>query len=171
MICPNCGFDNVPGTEECSACKQDLTHLDRAMPLDRFEQRLLSDTIRVLKPTKPVAVRPTHTLKDALAEMVLHKVGAVVVVDEQEKLLGILSERDLTQKAVARFSDWNRLPVADFMTARPTTVTLDEPLAFAFHKMDVGEYRHLPVVEGEVPVGMISVKGLLAYVAKHLSDK
>ena len=48
MICPNCGFDNVPGGEECAQCRQDLTHLDRPQPLDRFEQRLLADTIRVL---------------------------------------------------------------------------------------------------------------------------
>lgn len=171
MICPNCGFDNVPGAEECTQCKQDLTHLDRPTPLDRFEQRLLSDTIRVLGPTKPVAVRPQDTLRHALSAMVLHKVGAVVVADEAEKLVGILSERDLTQKAVGGADTLDRLLVADHMTVRPTTVSLDDPLVYAFHRMDVGDYRHLPVVDGETPIGMISVKGLLTYVAKHLSDK
>ena len=171
MICPNCGFDNVPGGEECAQCKQDLTHLDRPTPLDRFEQRLLADTIRVLEPTKPVAVRPQDSLRHALSAMVLHKVGAVVVTDDADKLVGIFSERDLTQKAVGGADGLDRMKVADHMTAAPTTVTLDEPLVYAFHKMDVGEYRHLPGVEGETPIGMISVKGLLAYGAKQLSDK
>jgi CBS domain-containing protein len=171
MICPNCGFDNVPGAEECDQCRQDLTHLDRPVPLDRFEQRLQADTIRVLQPVKPVAVRPADSLRHALSAMVLHKVGAVVVLDEQDKLVGILSERDLTHKAVGGREPLERLKVADFMTPRPMTVTLDEPLVYAFHKMDVGEYRHLPVVDGETPIGMISVKGLLTYVARHLAEK
>lgn len=161
----------MPGAEECGQCRQDLTHLDRPIPLDRFEQRLLADSIRVLQPAKTVAVRPTDSLRKALSAMVLHKVGAVVVTDEKEKLIGILSERDLTHRAVGKPEPLEKLTVADFMTPRPMTVTLDEPLVYAFHKMDVGEYRHLPVVEGETPIGMISVKGLLAYVAKHLGEK
>src|SRR5262245_40033653 len=120
MICPNCGFDNVPGAEECAQCKQDLTHLDRPQPMDRFEQRLLADTIRVLEPAQTVAVRPTDTLRQALSAMVTHKVGAVVVTDDGGKLVGIFSERDLTQKAVGGAETLEQMKVADHMTPGPT---------------------------------------------------
>ena len=61
-----------------------------------------------------------------------------------------------------------QLPVDQFMTPRPDTVTASDNIAFALHKMDVGGYRHLPVVnEGGRPVGILSVKRILHYLAEH----
>jgi CBS domain-containing protein len=166
MICPNCGFDNVPGAEECSACEQDLTHLDRPDPRERLVQSLLMDTVRDLDPVKIVQVHPSETLKEALATMAKHNVGAVLVVDEKDLILGILSERDILNRVCGIIKDYHERRVNEFMTPNPVSVAMDEKLAFALHKMDVGGYRHLPVVENQRPAGMISVRDLLRYVAR-----
>lgn len=170
MICPNCGFDNVPGSEECASCLQDLTHLDRPEPRDRIEQSLLADTVRDLGPVRPVQILPSVTLQDALATMAKNNVGAVLVVDEQDLILGILSERDILNRVCGLITDYQHCFVRDFMTANPVTVSPDEKLAFALHKMDVGGYRHLPVVDHLHPVGMISVRDLMRYVTKLIKN-
>jgi CBS domain-containing protein len=56
--------------------------------------------------------------------------------------------------------------VSEFMTPDPETVRATDTLAFALHKMDCGGYRHLPVVEGGQPLGMISVRDMLRHVTR-----
>jgi len=56
MICPRCGFDNLPGQNECRRCLCDLTALDRPEPHDRVESSLMQDTVDQLRPGPPVTV-------------------------------------------------------------------------------------------------------------------
>src|SRR6266508_4976877 len=98
MICPNCGNDNVPGSEECSECHQDLTQLDLPIPKDRIERSLMEDQVGVLGPNPPITVRPTATVQEAIQTMLDHNIGALMVVDKDGKVLGIFSERDLLVK-------------------------------------------------------------------------
>ena len=58
-------------------------------------------------------------------------------------------------------------PAAEFMTANPESVTADDTLAKALHKMDVGRYRHLPVIDDGKPVGIIAVQDLVRHIT-HL---
>ncbi len=170
MICPNCGFDNVPGEESCDQCQQDLTHLDQVAPIEPIGSRLVNDKVKDLQPPAPYLLDRKATIQDALAQFSTHRIGAVLIVDEQKQLLGILSERDITLRVAGLHDAIQNLCVEDFMTPKPETVQLTDPLVFALHKMDVGDYRHLPVVDKGVPVGMISVRGLLAHMTRHLSD-
>jgi CBS domain-containing protein len=89
----------------------------------------------------------------------------VVVVSASGALTGILTERDFLMK-VAGQPHYALLPVRDFMTREPETVSLADTLAFALGKMDAGGYRHLPVVEDELPIGVISVRDILRHVTK-----
>src|SRR5262245_10012204 len=146
MICPNCGHDNLPGSEECSSCLQDLTQLDRPCASNRVERSLMEDPVGSLCRHDPVVVRPTATVRQAIQAMLGPGGGALLVVDEVGKLVGIISERDLLTKAVNEQTSFYSLPVHQFMTPKPETVKTDDSLAFALHKMDVGGYRHLPVV-------------------------
>ena len=50
--------------------------------------------------------------------------------------------------------------------ANPETVSADDTLDFALHKMDCGGYRHLPVLQGDRPVGMISVRDMLKHITR-----
>src|ERR1700736_2438597 len=147
MICPNCGNDNLPGSEECSNCQQDLTQLDRPTAQDRVERSLMEDPVGALQPRAPITVRPTATVQEAIRTMLDRNLGALLVVDSDGKLLGIFSERDLLTKVAGLHESYAELPVAQFMTANPETVTAEDTLAFAIHKMDIGGFRHLPILE------------------------
>jgi CBS domain-containing protein len=166
MICPNCGYDNLPGGEECSSCGQDLTQLDRPVARDRVERSLMEDTVGALLSIRPVVVAPTASLQQALAAMIGPGVGALLVVDGDGKLLGILTERDLLTKVVGLHHPFDHLPVQQFMTPDPEAVSVSDSLAFALHKMDGGGYRHVPVVKDGRPVGVVSIRDMLRHITK-----
>src|SRR5262249_34965907 len=154
MICPNCGHDNLPGIEECSRCLQDLTQLDRPMAGNRVERSLMEDPVSVLQPRQPVTVRAGTSVREAIGIMLGADLGALLVVGADGGLLGIFSERDLLTKVAGVREPYADLPVRDVMTPNPETVTATDTLAFALHKMDVGGYPHLPVVDEGKPVGV-----------------
>jgi CBS domain-containing protein len=89
-----------------------------------------------------------------------------LVVDTAGKLLGIFSERDLLTKVAGIHQSFADLPVQQFMTANPETVTAKDTLAFALHKMDVGGYRHMPVVSEDQPAGVISVRDMVRHITQ-----
>lgn len=170
MICPNCGFDNLPGAEECSSCLQDLTQLDRPIPLDRIERNLMETPVAALRPPRPVTVPPTTTLADVMRLMLERDLGAVLVAGGDGKLLGIFSERDLLTKVAGLHDAYAELPVSQFMTAKPETISSEDTLAFAIHKMDIGGYRHLPLVKDGRPTGVISVRDMVRYITRLCRD-
>jgi CBS domain-containing protein len=170
MICPNCGHDNLPGGEECSSCGQDLTQLDRPVARDRVERSLMEDTVGSLCTTEPFVTLPTATLQEALQTMLTRSVGAVLVTNADGLLLGILTERDLLTKVVGFHREYAHLLVQQFMTSEPEAVTFGDSLAFALHKMDIGGYRHLPVVRDGRAVGVISVRDMLRHITKLCKD-
>ena len=170
MICPNCGHDNLPGSEECSSCLQDLTQLDRPTAHNRIERSLMEDHVSVLNPKRPITVRETATVREAVQAMLASGIGALLVVDAGGKLLGIFSERDLLVKVAGQPVPQIDAPVSQFMTANPESVTADDTLAFALHKMDVGGYRHLPVLKDGKPLAVVSVRDLLRHITRLCKD-
>ena len=166
MICPTCGWDNLPGNEECSHCQQDLTPLDRPMAQNRVEQSLMEDRVSALRPHSPITVTPATTIQQAIQVMLKHNLGSLLVVDEQGKLVGILSERDLLKKIAPLPEPYTDLQVEDYMTPNPEAITPDDTLAFALHKMDIGGYRHLPVLSEGKPSGVISVRDMLRHITR-----
>ena len=166
MYCPNCGYDNLPGSEECGNCGMDMTKLDLPAPQTRIERSLMEDPVSVLRPKKPFTVLPNTTVQDAIQLMLERDIGALLVVDEGGQLLGIFSERDLLTKVAGLHDPYAHLPVHQFMTPRPETVEETHTLAFALHLMDVGGYRHLPVVRERLPVGVISVRDMLRHITR-----
>ena len=103
--------------------------------------------------------------EDALTEvaqrMVDRDVGAVVVMDGT-RLAGILTERDVLRAVAAGMQD--DTAVKDWMTRDPETMEPDEPTLHAAVLMIHGGFRHLPLVEGEEVVGMLSIRDLMRIV-------
>ncbi len=166
MICPHCAYDNLPGSEQCENCLADLTQLDQPVAQDRVEQSLMEDTVSQLQPRQAIALTPAATVKQAIDLLLSHDIGAVVIVDDDGKLLGIFSERDLLTKVASPTVDHMARPVRDFMTPNPATVRPTDTLAFVLHQMDVGGYRHLPVLKDGQPLGMISVRDMLHHMTR-----
>jgi CBS domain-containing protein len=163
MKCPACGFDrNAPGADACANCELPLARLDEYVPQGPVEQSLTGDTIAVLDPRAPVTVAATAPLRDAMRQLIAARIGALLVTDSAGALVGILTERDFLTK-VAGAPGFETEPVSAFMTRDPETVAPNDRLAVALGKMDAGGYRHLPVVDGGKPVGVISVRDVLRH--------
>jgi CBS domain-containing protein len=166
MICPHCGHDNLPGSEECSHCLMDLTQLDQPIAHNRIERSLMEEPVSVLQPREPITVRPETTVRDTIRIMLECDIGALLVVDEHDKLLGIFSERDLLTRVAGLHDPYADLPIKQFMTPNPETVTATDTLAFALHKMDGGGYRHMPVLQDGRPIGVVSVRDMLRHITR-----
>lgn len=166
MICPQCTYDNVPGSEVCARCQQDLTQLDVPVAHDRVERSLMEDAVRRLRLRTPITVSPEQSIHEAVGVMLQTNVGALLVLDSSGKLVGIFSERDLLLKVAGDNPPVLDRPVREVMTANPETVTPDDSLAFVLHKMDVGGYRHVPVVDQGQPLGVISVRDMLHHLTR-----
>lgn len=124
------------------------------------------DQVGLLQPKPPLTVSPKTTIREAIQQLLSHNVGALLVVDSAGKLLGIFSERDLLKKVAGIHESFEDLIIADFMTANPESITLKDNLNFALHKMDCGGYRHLPILSGGVPCGVVSVRDMLKHITR-----
>ena len=100
------------------------------------------------------------TVSEAARLMKKMNVGAVMVV-EKEKLIGIVTERDLVFRVLAESRDPKTTRLADVMTAKPQTIDPDRPFGHALHLMYESGFRHVPVVEHGRPVGMVSARDVL----------
>jgi CBS domain-containing protein len=113
-------------------------------------------TILATKGYTVITIRPEHTLKEAAIKLTEHKIGAMVVVDEEEHVAGILSERDIVRAAASR-DDVLSLRVSDIMTRRVTTGTANDDVLAVIHTMTERRFRHLPIVEQGKLVGIVSI--------------
>jgi CBS domain-containing protein len=95
-------------------------------------------------------------VRDATREMDVRNVGAALVVDSAKRLVGIFTERDLLRRVVAQGRDPNATAVAEVMTRDPDTVGPRHFAVDALRLMREGGYRHLPVVDAERIVGILS---------------
>lgn len=125
-------------------------------------------TIRQILGDRPLLqVTPGETLRTAAALMAGHQVGALAVLDDGQ-LVGILSERDIVFRCVGRGLSADETTAGAVMTQEPVTVGIDEPISQAL-AVKLGEaYRHMPVVEGDRVVGLLSYRDIPAeYVMMH----
>ncbi len=106
-------------------------------------------------------VGPTETARNAAKLMRERKVAAVLVM-EAERLIGIITERDMTSRVIAADRDPDATKCREIMTANPDTLSPSDTASDAISMMRSRNYRHLPVVEGIKVVGMVSVRDLYA---------
>jgi CBS domain-containing protein len=115
-----------------------------------------------------LTVAPEEPLKEVSERMVARDVGAALVT-EGEQLVGIVTERDVL-RAVARGID-EGTRVADLMTPDPETMEPDESTQHAAVLMIHGGFRHLPIVEGDQVVGMLSIRDLMRLVLEDSAPR
>jgi CBS domain-containing protein len=168
--CPFCDFDNIQGIDLCAKCEQPLTDEYLRDPETAVERGLLSDRLGALKPHRPVVVSRDMTTRDVLRLMVERKIGSVLVMNG-DQLIGIFSERDALMKLNAEAAQLSDRPVAEFMTTKVESLDSRSKIAFAVHRMDLGSYRHVPVVDQNgQPTGVISVRDILRYITERASE-
>lgn len=169
-LCPFCGAGNLEGADECDDCGQSLSELSRPHATSTIEHGLYKDRIRMLWPRKPLAVEPTRPVGEVLQLLVNNTVGCVVVA-ERDKVVGIFTERDAILKLGSDAQVMAGRPIADFMTANPQVLTANDKIVYALQRMDLGGYRHVPLVDDNgALVGIISVRDILQYFMQKVSS-
>ncbi|MEW6730114.1 MAG: CBS domain-containing protein [Acidobacteriota bacterium] len=166
MNCPDCGHENIAGTEICDECGHDLAGLDLPVATTHLQKKIMEDPLENLHPAAPLLISPDTLVTTALAKMQQERYGCIFVT-EGDRLIGILTERDVLMKLVGQ-TDLSKLTVRNVMTPDPETLTEQDTVAYALNKMSVGGYRHIPIMRGNQPIGMVSVRGILRYISNHL---
>lgn len=115
--------------------------------------RHLSDVVR---DQKPLILPPTATVKEACRCMSDRHVGAVLVTEKQGRLVGIFTGRDAVQRVLATGKSAAKTKLKDVMTATPTTMSPDKTVIDALRLMWDGGFRHVPVIEDDKLVGVVS---------------
>lgn len=115
--------------------------------------RRMSDIVRN---QHPVTLPPTATVKHACECMRKHKVGAVLVTDEDNHLIGIFTGRDVVGRIVAEGKNAATIALSEVMTRNPVTVVPERSAIDALRLMQDAGCRHIPVTEEGKVVGVVS---------------
>jgi CBS domain-containing protein len=170
MFCPYCDSENIEGADVCEACGESLANLDQPMPSSALEWSLLNDCVDTLTNIPPLTVSPDAPLQRVLRLLDQYSLGCVLVVDDG-RLVGIFTERDALLRVGEHAAEWSDEPISRFMTDRVETLDEDAKIAFAVHRMDLGGFRHVPIVtDAGQPTGVISVRDILRYLTYKLAD-
>lgn len=134
---------------------------DKLEVLERRAKMTLKDVL-ASKPMKVLTCKKDCKLADAVTIMDGNNVGSILIVDSEEKLIGIFTERDIMH-CFAKKVAMNEEVMGSVMTQKPLTLDSSVDIAIAVQLMSEKKIRHLPVTEDEKVVGMISYRDLVSY--------
>lgn len=164
MDCPVCGHFNLTGAEVCDNCGADLAGADVPQAATTFHGRLLGEHLDDLGAPAPMTVSPDTRLDLVITAMHAAEVDCVLVM-VNDRLVGIFTDRDAVVKAAGKPLD--QFTVGDFMTPDPVVLRHDDPIAIAIHKMAVGGFRHIPIVENGKPTGVVTARDVFHHLAEQ----
>ncbi|MDA8051921.1 MAG: CBS domain-containing protein [Rhodospirillales bacterium] len=104
-----------------------------------------------------VSIGPTASISEVARLLTGRRIGAVLVLDSEEQILGIVSERDIVHSLAANGARTLEMTAGQLMTRVVRTVTPRTTVIQAMTTMTAGRIRHLPVVDHDVLLGMISI--------------
>lgn len=171
--CPYCGEEITPGADRCEGCLTSFTQRDLPQPTEKeslqkeIMTKKMGDFISQKHP--PIIVKRNTSVREVIEKLQSNSYqGCVLVCDDRKKLIGIVSIRDILHKVagVIKWEETTRIPVEKIMTSNPQTLPKEATLAYALHNMAIGRYRHVPIVENGVPIGVVSLRDIIPYLSK-----
>ncbi|MEM4367497.1 MAG: CBS domain-containing protein [Candidatus Aenigmatarchaeota archaeon] len=124
-------------------------------------------TVKDVMNPKVVVAKPQATIKEAAEIMSQLRIGCLLVM-EDEKVIGIITESDIIGKIVAKKRDPERVTVDEIMTKNIISTTPDETLDEAAEKMVENKIKRLPVLDGGKLVGIITATDLISFEPKMI---
>lgn len=98
-----------------------------------------------------------ETISTLVATLAEKRIGAMMVTDQTDRLVGVISERDVVRAIAEDGSDALRQTVTRYMTSEVVTTSKSENVFAVLDKMTKGRFRHMPVMEGGALIGVVSI--------------
>ena len=166
MLCPVCRSENFEGEDTCENCGADLRASDIPQSALEYHDTVLGDHLHALGFGSMVLVERDLGVADAIRRMHQGNTDCLLVC-EDDRLVGIFTDRDAVVKATDKRLQLFR--VDDFMTPDPVVLRREDTIAVAIHKMAVGEFRHIPIVDDDgSPIGVVSAADVFRHIAAAL---
>jgi CBS domain-containing protein len=154
-----------------------LTFIGRPIPALRARCSIEEDDIVTLnmilrqKPAGFIAVSQDTTIREVLEILSKKRIGAVLVMGDQSELAGILSERDIVRGFACHAVGILDMAAAELMTPDPVIATPATTIAKAMEMMTDGHFRHLPIVDSRVLIGLVSIGDVVkARIDQHMYE-
>lgn len=116
--------------------------------------------ILAAKDSEIASIEPTANLSAAAKLLTTRRIGALVILDAG-RVVGILSERDITRALAENGSAVPQLPVAQVMTRNFSTCDVNDSIGSVMERMTAGKFRHMPVLDKDRLVGLVSIGDVL----------
>jgi CBS domain-containing protein len=123
------------------------------------------------KGSSVISIRPQDTLGRAVEVLRDKRIGALLVTDATGALVGILSERDIVRKLADMPGQTLPQKVEDAMTATVETCAPDEAVVSVLKRMTAGRFRHMPVMDGDALIGMVTIGDVVNYRLNELEHE
>jgi diguanylate cyclase (GGDEF)-like protein/putative nucleotidyltransferase with HDIG domain len=113
------------------------------------------------RPSKVITIKESENIKTAAEKMLSEKIGCLIVNDENGKFVGLLTERDIANRVAVSSETIEKTTVGQIMTARVVSCPPGTPASKAREIMAKNKIRHLPIVENDQILGILSVRDLM----------
>ena len=123
-------------------------------------------TVKTILSTKGgdvISIEPTASLETAVKTLAKHRIGALLVLGPDRRVVGILSERDIVRALAEHGAAVLTQPLSQVMTRKVVTCSQTETVGGIMERMTTGRFRHVPVVEQDQVVGIISIGDVVKY--------
>ncbi len=164
MKCPSCGHDNILGSDECSNCGASLYGLNQT---ENEAPDFIHDPLTTINLRPAVKLGPADPVSLAIREMKRADTNAILILDSG-KTVGIITGWDIVQKVAGAAEDHNAVTCAEIMTPEPLVLHREDTVAMALHLMGTRGIRHVPIVDGDNPEGVINAADLFRHISPQL---
>jgi CBS domain-containing protein len=135
----------------------------RALGASRGRRHMHVKNILSAKGGNVVSIEPTATLETAVRTLAENKIGALLVLGPDRRVIGILSERDIVRVLAQHGASVLAQPLSQVMTRKVVTCSPSETIGVIMEQMTAGKFRHVPVIEQDQIVGIVSIGDVVKY--------
>jgi CBS domain-containing protein len=124
---------------------------------------MIVKTILSAKGSDVISIDPTATLETAVRTLAERRIGALLVLGPDRRVVGILSERDIVRVLAEQGEGALKQPLSQVMTRKVVTCSSSDTIGVIMERMTAGKFRHVPVVEQDQVIGVVSIGDVVKY--------
>ncbi len=122
---------------------------------------MLAKTLLESRPRQIITTRSSTSIDDAMQLLISNNIGCLPVVDDEEKLIGIVSDKDIFRRVHQTRGDYHSLKVEDLMTTNLIVGLPEDDVEYVAGVMEKNAIRHVPIVQGDRMMGIISLRDII----------